>query len=53
MSEQKYPLREAKLYWLLGGDLFWYHFQMSFLKMLLASQLLLVVDLIQYFWTPR
>jgi hypothetical protein len=45
MSEQKYPLREEKLYWLLGGDIFWYHFQMSFLKMLLGSQLVLVVVL--------
>ncbi len=45
MSEQKYPLRDGKLYWLFGGDIFWYHFQISFLKMLLCSQLLLVVIL--------
>ena len=32
MSESKYPLRKSKIYWMFGGDIFWYHFKMDFLK---------------------
>jgi hypothetical protein len=32
VSESKYPLRKSKIYWICGGDVFWYHFRMEFLK---------------------
>ena len=51
MEDSKYPLRKSKLYWMFGGDIFWYHFNMQFLKAFLIFQLLfsIVINLLQNF----
>jgi len=39
MSKAPYPNRTSAVYWILGGDLFWYHFKLDFLKRLLIFQI--------------
>jgi len=38
VEDSKYELRKSKLYWICGGDIFWYHFNMAFLKPFLIFQ---------------
>jgi hypothetical protein len=35
MEKRKYPRRTSLFYWAWGGDLFWVHFNISFLKIAL------------------
>ncbi len=51
MEDLKYPLRKSKLYWMFGGDIFWYHFNMPFLKAFLIFQFIfsLVMNVMQNF----
>jgi hypothetical protein len=30
VEDSKYELRKSKLYWMFGGDVFWYHFNVQF-----------------------
>ncbi|WP_139048237.1 hypothetical protein [Pseudoalteromonas sp. BSi20652] len=51
MEDSKYELRKSKLYWMFGGDIFWYHFNMQFLKPFVIFQFLfsITINILQNF----